>query len=187
MHALAQRASWSPTRTAFLPQIRLSGTPQSHPHAPTGPFLGGRMYTLGKTAQEWYEAAKTALTRYEFLKNRVSTVDNRVERENIVTWMGQIDIPGTPEYRYNAVKSDFISDVAREGVGAYNVSRRQNRVSELQDYNDELNNLIDDAIKTHGARETGIRTEIREVGGPDLTWPILGGAALVGLGLLLAL
>lgn len=174
------RSGWAPPTLgarAFLPPVRLAG--------PAQPSMGLARYTLGQTAAEWYERARAALAEYEFLLDRVDRIDNKTERERILTWIGDPSVPGTPAYRYRTVKSDSVSDVAREGVGAYNVERRQGRIEELEDYNKELESLIETALEVHGVRETEVRTEVRtEL--KDLTLPILGGAALVGLAIWLA-
>lgn len=189
MHALAAtRTAWSPMGGAFLPSVRLAGASAPRLSAPVYPVRSGaRRFTLGQTAQEWFEKAKEEVARFEFLKGRIAAIDNRIERENLITWLGKTDVPDTPEYRYNSVKSDLATDVAEEGVGAYNVARRQGRVSELEAINDEFEERIAAAIQTHGERQPPGQQPPTPTAKPtpDYTLPILGGAVLVGLAILL--
>lgn len=156
-----------PAQEGFLPQVSLGQDLQ--------------------TAQAWYERAKKAIARFEFLSSRVGAIANKTERENIITWLGSASVPGTPQYRYATVKSDFTSDVAREGVGAYNVERRQNRVAELEDFNDEFNTKVEAAIRTYGELPTPQQPQQPQqpTQMPDLTVPILVGAGAIALALIL--
>lgn len=153
-----------PAEQGFLPQVSLGQDLQ--------------------TAQSWYERAKKSIARFEFLRQRVGAIANKTEREAIITWMGNASVPGTPEYRYTTVKSDFTSDVAREGVGAYNVERRQGRIEELEEFNDELNTKVEAAIRTYGELPTPASPQ-PQAAGPDLTVPILVGAGAIALALIL--
>jgi hypothetical protein len=151
------------------------------------PAMAGGRYVLGQTAQEWYDKAKAALARYEFLIKQMDTIGSQNAINQIKVWLGDPSIPDSPSYRYTTVKSDFTQDVAAEGVGAYNVERRQNRVEKLEDFNGEFKDLIEEALKEFGTRRIVTRPGERvEVEGPDLTLPILGGAAAVALAIVLA-
>src|SRR3990170_6048358 len=79
----------------------------------------GRQAWLGETAEGWLARAQKALQAYDALKARTSAIGNKTEREAIAAWLGNVNVPGTPAYRYNTVKSDLEFDVPREGVGAY--------------------------------------------------------------------
>lgn len=167
---------------AFLPQVRLAGMPrQTGLQYGQAPFLG--TVQLGQTAEEWYKRARASLERYRFLKAQIATIDNNVGRDSIVTWLGSPNVVDSPEYRYATVLQDFTYDAApaNEGIQAYSISRRQNRVEKLEDYNDDLMAKIEAARVTYGSRPapTGNGAAVTPPAkGPDLTVPLLlaGGA-----------
>lgn len=173
--------------SAFLPEVKLSRAPQI---SLGKPFLGRAF--MGQdmtTAQAWYERAKKAIDRYKFLKSRVEAVANKTERENIKTWLGAPGVSGTPEYRYASVVSNFTEDVPTEGVGAYNVEQRQNRVSKLEEFNDQLDSKVKFAIQTYGELPPSALPGYQLPGAskvPDLTIPIVGVGAAIVLALLLS-
>jgi hypothetical protein len=190
----------------FLPQLRLSGAlaVQSrqaqafYPAANLGqaprddrgfyPQVGLGQDT--QTAQSWYERAKKSMDRYKFLSSRVGTIANKTEREAILTWLGQPNVAGSPAERYVTVLSDFTQDVAAEGVGAYNVERRQNRVEKLEEFNDQLDVKVKAAVQTYGElpgqpAAPGTPAAAAAAAGPDLTVPILIGAGAIALALIL--
>ena len=177
-------------KQGFLPSVQMSGyQPQ-----PQG-FLGGARLlalppvTLGQdnqTAQGWYERAQKSIERYKFLKARVETIANKTERENLKTWLGAPNIPGTPEYRYNSVVSDFTQDVAREGVGAYNVTRRQDRVAQLESINDEFDSRVQASIKTYGALPPTTTVTQQGAPAPSMTTPLLIAGGAIALAILLS-
>lgn len=172
--------------TAFLPEVKLFGP---RPVSLGRPFLGQAFMGQDmQTAQSWYERAKKSIDRYKFLKSRVEAIANKTERENVKTWLGAPGVTGTPEYRYASVVSDFTQDVASEGVGAYNIERRQNRVSELEDVNDAFDGKVKFAITTYGELPTtpGQTPGAVVTKGPDLTIPIVGVGAAIVLALLLS-
>lgn len=176
--------------TAFLPEVKLSGPPQI---SLGRPFLGQAVMGQDmQTAQAWYERAKKSIDRYKFLKSRVEAIANKTERENVKTWMGAPGVAGTPEYRFASVVSDFTQDVAKEGVGAYNIERRQNRVADLEDVNDAFDQKIKFAIQTYGELPASAIPGYQPPGGaapskgPDLTIPIVGVGAAIVLALLLS-
>jgi len=171
---------------AFLPEVKLSGPPQM---SLGRPFLGQAfMGQDTQTAQAWYERAKKAIDRYRFLRNRVEAVANKTERENIKTWLGAPNVPDSPEERFATVVSDFTEDVAAEGVGAYNIERRQRRITKLEDFNDQLDSKVKFAIQTYGELPASALPGYQSPGGskvPDLTIPIVGVGAAIVLALLL--
>ncbi len=186
----------------FLPAVRLAGAPRQlavpnlgysrqtfagRAHG-TPAFLG--QVQLGATVEEWYKRARASLERYRFLKNQIQTIDNKVARDSVIAWLGSPNVPDTPEYRYAAVLQDFTFDAApqNEGIQAYAESRRQNRVSKLEDWNDELNEKIEAARITYGSRAAPPTpgAEPKPKPGPDLTWPIIGVGAAIALAVILA-
>lgn len=179
-------------KQGFLPSVQMAGLqPQ-----PQGFYGGARLLSappvmLGQdsqTAQSWYERAKKAIDRYKFLQSRLETIANKTERENIKTWLGAVNVPGTPQYRYNSVVSDFTSDVASEGVGAYNVTRRQDRVAQLEVINDEFDAKVKFAIKTYGELPPAqvITQPGTQTAAPSLTTPLLVAGGAIALAILLS-
>jgi hypothetical protein len=120
----------------------------------------------------------------------VGTIANKTEREAIITWLGTPAVSGSPEERFATVQSDFVQDVAAEGVGAYNVERRQNRISKLEDFNDQLDIKVNAALQTYGGLPQDIKAAPTAPGAPaaaapDLTVPLLIGAGAIALALIL--
>lgn len=183
---------------AFLPAVRLSSAPAGPLMRPgaqtfggsahgTPPFLG--QVQLGQTAETWYKRARASLERFWVLKNQIQSIDNKVARDSLTAWLGSAGIPDTPEYRYASVNQDFTVDASpeNEGIQAYTVSRRQNRVEKLEAFNDELNQKIEAARVTYGARPTPTAPAPAPApvsAGPDLTLPLVGLAAIIGIALL---
>ncbi len=177
---------------AFLPKVKMSG-PWSPARSPAPAMVAGPMTmggqasmgaTMGKTAQEWYEAAGEAIRRYEFLLGQVDEIGSNSAIDAIELWLGDVGVEGTPAYRYNAVRYNYITTVAAEGVGAYNVRRRQGRVTELQEFNDEFTDSIERALQEYGTRRT-VTTPGEAPVGTELTLPIVGAGAAVVLAIAL--
>jgi hypothetical protein len=177
---------------AFLPQVRLAGMPrQQGLQYGQAPFLGTVRLSQGPSAlaEEYYKRARASLERYRFLKNQIQTIDNKVGRDSIVTWLGSPNVVDSPEYRYARVLQDFTYDAApaQEGIAAYDESRRRNRVDKLEDFNDELNQKIESARVTYGSRPAPTVPGKNGNGngkpepGPDLTIPIIAAGAAVAL------
>ncbi len=179
----------------FLPAVRMGAGAHQPQYAPAvargNQTFAGRAYgtpafmgqvRLGQTAETWYKRARAALDRFRFLKNQVATIDNKVERDSIVAWLGGPNVVDSPEYRYAAVLQDYTFDasVENEGIEAYAVGRRQSRVEKLEQYNDDLNAKIESARVTYGSRPVTPGAPAPVAAGPDLTLPI------VGVGLLIA-
>lgn len=198
-----QATQWRPAvtpRNGFLPAVNISGARRQPMFGQLPTFGGnpglaqrqqlrlagqhqlGRPY-LGQTPEAWYQRAGAALARFDFLKKQIDTIDNQSAREAIRRWLGTPDIPGTAEYRYTRVKSDYIQDVGSIGIQeTYSVSRRTGRIEELEDFNVELNDKIRSAQSTHGTRPspTGDRDD-KQPKPTDYTVPILIGAGAVVL------
>ncbi len=187
-----QQATFRPMGgTAFLPSVHLAGPYEATFQEHRARAFYGPVSYLGQdtaTAQAWYERAKKALDRYRFLKSRLEAIDYKPEREAIKTWLGAPNVPGTPEYRFASVNSDFTQDVAQEGVGAYNVDRRQNRVVELEEYNDTFDQKVKAAVQAYGERAVPMpgAAPAAPAAGPDLTIPIIAAGGAVALALLLS-
>lgn len=181
-----QGSAFQPIKASgFLPQVRLAGGQIIQARQSQAFYPAVTMGQDSQTAQAWYERAKKAIDRYAFLKSRVAVIANKTEREAIITWLGNATVPGTPEYRFSTVKSDFTDDVAREGVGAYNVERRQGRIVELEEFNDDFDVKVKNAIQTYGELPA-VPTQPgqQQAAAPDLTVPILVGAGVIALGLI---
>ncbi len=186
-------------QSGFLPAARIAGDrrPQYTPAVGNGSqTFAGRAYgtpgflgqvRLGQTAETWYQRARAALERFVFLKKQIASIDNKVARDTIVAWLGSPGIDGTPEYRYAMVNQDFTEDVARDGIQAYTVSRRQGRVEELESFNDQLSQKIESARVTYGSRAVTPTPATAAAPAPamDLTLPILGVGALVAAAIFL--
>jgi len=167
--------------SAFLPAVRLAGLAQQ-PQAFYGAVSLGQDVT--QTARDWYERAKNAIDRFRFLKTRLEAIDYKPERENIKTWLGDPNIPGTPEYRFARVQDDFTSDVAAEGIGAYNKEQRQMRVAELEGMNNTFEEKVTAAAKLYGERPPTTPGTQPAAKGPDLTVPLLVAGGVVALAIL---
>lgn len=172
-----------PTLTGhmFLPQV---------PMAPR--------YFMGQTASEWLTRAQRAVGRFDNLLVRTSQIANRTERDNILTWVGDPSNPVSPAYRRATVNQDLTQDVAREGVGAYNLARRQNRVVQLEEINSEFNDRVESAERVFGilpptqviereriVERPGMPPVMAPAARPNLTVPLLIAGGGVALALLL--
>jgi hypothetical protein len=145
---------------------------------------------MGQTndAEAWYGRAVKAVQEYEILKNRVAQIASRTEREQITAWLGSESVPTSPEYRYATVRQDATADVQAEGIGAYNLQRRRNRVVELENWNRDFKAKVDNAERVAGvlpAATTITRVVPGEVPKSDLTIPIVAAGAAVALAILL--
>jgi cysteine desulfurase len=110
-------------------------------------------FSLGQTGREWYDRAKRLIARYEDLARRTAQIAARAARDEIQTWLGSPNTPGTPAYRYNTVVSDVTTDVEAytpPNYGAYDIERRQNRVEELSDFVDEFDAKVRAAERQFG-------------------------------------
>lgn len=153
------------------------------------PILSGGNYRMGQTAQEWYDRARKAVARFDALLARARQIAAPIERNNLLAWVGNGGTIGDPAYARNYVDQDSTVDVAREGIGAYNLPRRQNRVAELESINGDFNDKVELAEQRGGILPAGqieIRERLVQVPGapaPDLTVPILVGAGALVLAL----
>lgn len=186
-----------------LPRVRgqFSSRGTFSPGARTGPGLGyspgwaGRP-ALGQTNEEWYRRAKDAVAKYQQLLLRLGQVANQTARADIMRWLGDPAVAGTPAYRYQTVVSDLQTDVERfrdpitgmVNVAAYSVERRRGRVRELEDNNRLLEQQVAEAERVYGVLPgPRVITVPGPARGPDLTVPlVLGGgvAALLLLGVI---
>ena len=128
--------------------MRLSG-PRPY-FRPAMAVLGGspQHFSLGQTGRQWYEKAKAAIAEYDKLVQRTRQVANKTERENILAWLGSPTVVTSPAYRHASVMSDVRENVEAFtplNYGAYNVERRQNRVTKLEDINDDFRDLVSTA------------------------------------------
>lgn len=153
--------------------------------------LYGATPRLGQsvTAAEWYERARRAIAKYQALQGRVAQIANKTSRAEILAWIGTPSNTSSIAYRYATVVSDSTQDVAREGVGAYNVERRQNRIMELEELNEDLEAKINQAEQFYGTLPAPV-TQVKEVRvpgetGADYTIPIIAAGGAVALALLL--
>jgi|SRR3990170_2486139 len=170
------RASQEPTLTPL-------GSMRSGPGSSRGPFMGQT-----NDAEAWYGRAVKAVQEYEILKNRLTQIASRTEREQITAWLGSGSIPTSPEYRYATVRQDATVDVQAEGIGAYNLQRRRNRVMELEDWNRDFKAKVDNAERVAGtlpAPTTITKVVQGEAPKSDLTVPIVAAGAAVALAILL--
>lgn len=192
--------SWMGPRTAldgasnFMGPVRVLRGPQDPTLTPLGSMRSGpgssRGPFMGQTndAEAWYGRAVKAVQEYEILKNRVAQIASRTEREQITAWLGSESVPTSPEYRYATVRQDATADVQAEGIGAYNLQRRRNRVVELENWNRDFKAKVDNAERVAGvlpAATTITRVVPGEVQKSDLTIPIVAAGAAVALAILL--
>lgn len=105
--------------------------------------LGAPQAALGQTAQEWYTRAKAAVAAYEELRDNVlPRIANLQARADIAAWLGTVYQDESPEYRWASVVGNITYRVAEEGVGAYNVEHRQNRVVKLENVVEEFRTKV---------------------------------------------
>lgn len=173
---------WTPT-PAPVGSVRAMGSwpPRS---------MGGGA-RLGQTNQEWYRRAKAAVAQYQGLLVRTSQVAARAAREEILRWVGDQAVAGTPAYRYASVVSDLQFDVERfspVNVDAYSVPRRRGRVEELESMNQEFARKVVEAESFYGTLPPPQVVTVPGPGravpapadGPDLTVPLMvAGGGLV--------
>lgn len=117
------------------------------------PTLAAAGAGLGETPADWYRRAKTAIARFDELLARTARIANQTERNRILAWIGKASTADTPAYRYATVKSDLQSDVEAftpPNVNAYQVERRQDRITKLEGFNNELSSMITNAENVYG-------------------------------------
>lgn len=188
-------------RPGFLPQVALAGGARGGVPMTVAPVARGAAFGLGASSfsgqpgsqvalgqadvwKEWYERARAAVAKYEFLLEKLDTIGNQAAIEEIKLWLGSQNTPGTPAYRYVTVVSDMKHDVERftpPNYSAYQVERRRNRIEKLEDFNSEFEARVEQALTTYGERRTVTVTRTDDGRQPqqDLTLPLaLGGGAI---------
>ncbi len=198
-HITKQMASWQGTpqlRGGFLPPIQVASSRRQpmFGQRPTFGGLAGRRqlgaprHVLGQTAEDWYTRARSAIARFDFLKGQIGSIDNASARAAIGTWLGDVSIDDSPEYRYNTVVYNYVTTVGEFGItGTYDDpergASRQNRITKLEDVNEVFNERIATAQAVHGTQPVpGVAPGIKPPAKPtDLTVPILIGAGAIAL------
>lgn len=155
----------------------------------------GRTFYLGQTPYDWFTRAQAAVALFENLKARAESLANKSDRDQILAWIGPAGSSDTPMERYLTVVEDIRFTSEGENMAQYGISRLQNRVTKLENYNNELNTKVRAAeMVTGNTSPIGPRpaTPIRPgpagtattaaVMGSIPTWAwIAGGVALAGL------
>jgi hypothetical protein len=156
--------------------------------------------TMGQTTPfQWYQKAKAETAKFAGLLERTAKVANRTAREEILGWLGKSDVRGTPAYVYASVMSDIAENVeaySPPNYDAYQVSRRRERVAELDSVNKDFERKVNQATATYGELPEPVKIEriITVPGAPGApgelpAWamPVAIGAGAVAVAGLLAL
>lgn len=151
----------------------------------------GRTFYLGQTPYDWFTRAQAAVARFENLKARAESLPNKSDRSQILAWIGPVGSSDTPMERYMTVVEDIRFTSEGENMSQYGISRLQNRVIKLENYNNELDTKVRSSEMVTGTTTSptgtitttpaGTVTKTAVVGGiPVWAW-IVGGVALTGL------
>lgn len=147
-------------------------------------------YSLGQTAEQWYDRARRAVDTFaEFLK-MVEGLP-AAQRQEVLIWVGKANDPASPRYRYFSVLDDIRTVEAKipPNYSVYDVGRRQTRVTKLEEFNKLFPGRIGfsqfGAPPSAGPTVTAAPTAAPSGGIP--TWGyVAGGVAIAGLIALLA-
>jgi hypothetical protein len=105
----------------------------------------------------WYMKAKQAMAIYNRLLKARNTIASPVAIEEINKWIGDPTVDGSPARNFARVWSDAVGDVdaAEAGgvlrVDVYKVSRRRNRIEDLEKINVILAGKVEAALAQSGA------------------------------------
>lgn len=126
--------------------------------------LGGMMgrhpvlasYSLGQTAQDYYNDAKKELARFESIAARVARIANQTERNRLIDVYGLTEPTNKDKatYMHNALASDVASAekyspiAYEEGFPSHGPSR--GRVRKLKNFDDDFDSEVTNAERTYG-------------------------------------
>jgi hypothetical protein len=156
------------------------------------PLLSGAH--LGATGQEWYDRARTAVTRFDQLLATAKAIPVKSEREQILAWIGQVGSVDTPMERYLTVVENihYVESFDPIDYSKYDVARLQHRVEKLEAFDGELEKKIAASRLLTGAPGGTSPTQPGGVkppgtaGGMDLTIPLIAAGAAVVLAVVLS-
>lgn len=93
-------------------------------------------YSLGQTAEQWYERARRAVDTFAQFLGMVDDLP-AAQKQEVLTWIGAGNNPESPRYRYFSVLDDIRAVEAKipPNFSVYDVGRRQTRVTKLEEFN----------------------------------------------------
>lgn len=152
------------------------------------PSLSGIAW-LGQTASEsdWYSRAKAAVAKFEQLVARTNVIASDSGMQQILSWVGQSGASGTPRDRYDTVVENlnYVESSSPPKYASYDLSRFQNRVSQLEDFNKEFETKVKNAELVYGTtgmpQPVSMTPQGAVASGPNWTLPILVGAGAVAI------
>lgn len=149
-------------------------------------------FRLGQTGMEWYDRARNAVSAFERMLAQVEAMPS-LQKAEVLAWIGQTTDQSSPRYRYVSVVDDIRTVEAADPLNyaVYDVERRQNRVTKLEEFNQAFAGRIQLAQRTPAGQvpaRSGAPAPTAPAAGSDYTIPLVigGGAAAVLLAVLLA-
>lgn len=166
---------------AFLPQVTVALRGAS-PATVRRPMLGAPT-----SPEEWYSRAVRNIAKYDALVDRAEVIANKVVREQILeTYHSDPADKDGAWYARDAVAYNVgqVESYPPLNYLIFNAGQAQNRVDRLSSWNKDLESSVANAEATYGSIPAS--TIIREVVASPATVPLLVGAGVVALALLLS-
>lgn len=112
----------------------------SRPLSLEGRIQYGLSAKLGVSAAQWYARAQNAVAQFDALVVRTAKIANQTYRNEVVAWVGDPSSSDTPRERYNTVVWDMnrAKSYTPLNTTEYDRSQLQNRVTKLEDYNQDF-------------------------------------------------
>lgn len=124
------------------------------------------MGALSDIGADYYEKAKRYYAQYRDLVNRIAKVGSAQARQELVNTIGKPDIKGTMSYTANSVDDDIrtAEQWSPANTFVWDISRRRNRVDNLEAVVKQLSPLVANAEQVHGVMpDAQTITIIREI------------------------
>jgi len=166
---------------AFLPQVTVAMRGAS-PASGRRPMLGAPT-----SPEEWYSRAVRNIAKYDALLERAKVIANKVVREQVLeTYHNDPSDKDGAWYARDAVAYNVgqAESYTPTNYLIFNASQAQNRVDRLSSWNKDFESSVSAAEATYGSIPAS--TIIREVVESPATVPLLVGAGVVALALLLS-
>jgi hypothetical protein len=133
--------------------------------------------SLGQ-AEEWKARAQKAVDQYEELLRQASMIADEKTYAEILVWVGNSNMPGSPAERYFVVSKDLQESVS----GPVDSEQVAGRTARLELLNDQLYGKVNFALQAYGSLPApGERAGGKPERASTATWCAIGGIALLGL------
>lgn len=136
--------------------------------------------SLGQ-AGEVSDRAQKAVDRYAELLAKAATLADEKVYQELLTWTGRDDMPGSPAERNLSVLRD-IQESQTTGPAVFQTEQASIRVNQLEAIVTKLEGKVNFALQAYGSLPApGERAGGKLEGVSMATWCAIGGIALLGL------